>query len=256
MLYKYMSIKSKSFSGVLENFEVYFASCSRLNDPFEGIPYYSLPNKREIKQYLVMRGVKRGRYGNYIARAEMHFKESQNFFNSNREYRDGTGVLCLTPYNNNLLMWSHYGDEHKGICLGFDIDRPFDSVFGAGYNVEYSDNYPEIPVIRMEELMLGQYSEDKNINKFEDIATRQVYTKATCWEYEQEIRFVRTPFSYGVGPMSFPAEKLKQLILGCKIAEGDKVKAIEIVKKNFPHAEILQSVMSQTQYKIVFEKIG
>jgi len=30
------------------------------------------------------------------------------------------GVLCFSRRWNNILMWSHYADGHKGICLGFD----------------------------------------------------------------------------------------------------------------------------------------
>jgi len=31
------------------------------------------------------------------------------------------GVLCFSRSWNNVLMWSHYADRHKGICLGFDV---------------------------------------------------------------------------------------------------------------------------------------
>ncbi len=31
------------------------------------------------------------------------------------------GVLCFSRCWNNILMWSHYGDRHKGICRGFDV---------------------------------------------------------------------------------------------------------------------------------------
>jgi hypothetical protein len=31
------------------------------------------------------------------------------------------GVLCFSQDWQNPLLWSHYGDKHKGICLGLDI---------------------------------------------------------------------------------------------------------------------------------------
>jgi len=31
------------------------------------------------------------------------------------------GLLCFSESWRNPLMWSHYGDRHKGICLGFDV---------------------------------------------------------------------------------------------------------------------------------------
>lgn len=30
-------------------------------------------------------------------------------------------ALCFSRSWNNILMWSHYGERHKGICLGFDV---------------------------------------------------------------------------------------------------------------------------------------
>lgn len=31
------------------------------------------------------------------------------------------GILCFSENWNSSLMWAHYGDKHKGICLGFEI---------------------------------------------------------------------------------------------------------------------------------------
>jgi hypothetical protein len=32
------------------------------------------------------------------------------------------GVLCFSKHWHNPVLWSHYADKHRGICLGFDID--------------------------------------------------------------------------------------------------------------------------------------
>ena len=37
--------------------------------------------------------------------------------NLNEEF----GLLCFTEGWHDPLMWSHYGDRHKGMCLGFDV---------------------------------------------------------------------------------------------------------------------------------------
>jgi hypothetical protein len=31
------------------------------------------------------------------------------------------GVLCFSRSCSDILMSSHYGDKHRGICLGFDV---------------------------------------------------------------------------------------------------------------------------------------
>ncbi|MCX6543487.1 MAG: DUF2971 domain-containing protein [Acidobacteria bacterium] len=33
------------------------------------------------------------------------------------------GALCFCRSWNNALLWAHYADKHRGICLGFDVTR-------------------------------------------------------------------------------------------------------------------------------------
>jgi len=35
------------------------------------------------------------------------------------------GVMCLSKTNTNQLMWCHYSDSEKGICIGFDVEHYF-----------------------------------------------------------------------------------------------------------------------------------
>jgi hypothetical protein len=42
--------------------------------------------------------------------------------NTKRDIVERHGVLCFSRSWNNILMWSHYGDRHRGICLGFDVN--------------------------------------------------------------------------------------------------------------------------------------
>ena len=55
---------------------------------------------------------------------------------SDRNYRRGlhqvkaklsqdNGLLCFTKSWNNPVLWGHYADKHRGICLGFDIPNEF-----------------------------------------------------------------------------------------------------------------------------------
>jgi len=33
-----------------------------------------------------------------------------------------TFVTCFSEVENNLLLWSHYADKHKGACIGFNTE--------------------------------------------------------------------------------------------------------------------------------------
>ena len=38
-----------------------------------------------------------------------------------REITKAYGLLCFCAQWHNPLLWSHYADRHRGICLGFDV---------------------------------------------------------------------------------------------------------------------------------------
>src|ERR1700681_4254027 len=54
----------------------------------------------------------RGRGKREARKVLRQFKESQD---------DETGVLCFSRSWSNPVLWSHYADKHKGVCLGFDV---------------------------------------------------------------------------------------------------------------------------------------
>src|SRR5262245_59683864 len=43
------------------------------------------------------------------------------FSESMRQWSEMFGVICFSQSSANPLLWSHYGDRHRGMCLGFDL---------------------------------------------------------------------------------------------------------------------------------------
>jgi hypothetical protein len=39
------------------------------------------------------------------------------------QFDDTNGLLCFSADWTDPVLWSHYGDKHRGICLGFDVER-------------------------------------------------------------------------------------------------------------------------------------
>jgi hypothetical protein len=84
------------------------------------------------------------------------------------------GVICFCKDWNNPLMWGHYGDKHKGMCLGFDIDDK---------HIKEVNYFPKL------------MSLDIDMNKefgglTEEIVEKLMCTKYKGWEYENEVRVV------------------------------------------------------------------
>ena len=71
------------------------------------------------------------------------------------------------------MQWSHYADNHKGICLGFDVP---DSHLE---HVEYSSKRL---IQKKQEFLSGKSIEQGNVPRY-------FRTKFSHWRYEQEVRW-------------------------------------------------------------------
>lgn len=120
-------------------------------------------------------------------------------------FRQTAAILCFSRNWDNLLLWSHYGASHAGICMGFDIP---DGDPGANYDTD---------VLYQPSLLQIRRPEDVNF----DLANRLLRTKHESWSYEQEVRvFVQLndpPDAMGLRWIDFgPNLELKEVIIGAQ----------------------------------------
>lgn len=102
-------------------------------------------------------------------------KEIQRVIDDNKN----SGVVCLSEVNDSILMWSHYAQNHTGICIEFD--RTPDNPLGDPEictPVEYSSKYP---VIDFGKMLLNRDGQTLNL---------MMRYKADCWAYEKEWRVI------------------------------------------------------------------
>ena len=141
MLYRYTSMSLNAISSIFEE-SVYMLPASKMNDVFEAAPFgeCSPPNinAREINR----------------CQEELYLK-------------------AFTYSQNNILMWSHYGDSNKGICIGYDFREASNDVVQHLYPVQYSNT---------------RFSDSiaQNIASHPFLCLR----KSKCWEYEKEFRLI------------------------------------------------------------------
>lgn len=87
----------------------------------------------------------------------------------------GNGVCCFSESVDDLLMWGHYADSHRGFCLEFDTTvEPF-SIPNKLKRVTYCNSFP---ALNTASILNGDYSQ---LIEF-------LVTKACCWSYEREWR--------------------------------------------------------------------
>lgn len=174
ILYKYLDITGAKC--MIGNQDLQFTNASQLNDPFDCHPkLFDYSNVPESK----LQG--------WIPEEWWKDKEENDALNSRNE----TWLCSLSKVNDSLLMWSHYCYNHKGVCIGLNLDKVMESVppmFGTIYFKPFvlDVNYQEI----IERPSAYCPSADR--------LRYQWITKAKEWEYEQEVRLVmpRPSFAY------------------------------------------------------------
>lgn len=106
----------------------------------------------------------------------------EDFFQQIAEYAsdegfDDTGIISFTESYNNLLMWSHYADEHKGIVVEFDyhiLNTHFNKVIGLSSSLERV-------LYNRERHEILPHATSPKIN---------LLTKSDDWIYEKEHRVI------------------------------------------------------------------
>jgi hypothetical protein len=113
------------------------------------------------------------------------------------------GILCMSTTWQEPLLWAHYADKHKGICLGFEVNAE------EWREVHYKAERPALAhygAVDPSELT-GQEFDEINVTKFR------------AWAYEREYRRfaeLRNP-DLVTGLHFHPFEEtmqLKQVIVG------------------------------------------
>jgi hypothetical protein len=139
---------------------------------------------------------------------------------------DKSGILCLCEEAKDILMWSHYADSHKGICLQFEVLA--DSPFGLATSVIYADTYPPLNIsMDLHEVAIGLFR-----------------TKSCHWRYEREWRI----FSNAAGFKSFPKECLSGVILGCQISPANEFLIKEWLSERSSPATLYRAVKSKDKF--------
>ncbi|WP_232474446.1 DUF2971 domain-containing protein [Brachyspira pilosicoli] len=90
-------------------------------------------------------------------------------------------VACLTTHNDNTLMWSHYSDKHKGICIEYDISQLQNNNNFILKKIDY--NLSMLLFDLKNEILLDN---NKSIKSIIDLFT----VKSKEWEYEDEYRIL------------------------------------------------------------------
>lgn len=135
----------------------------------------------------------------------------------NSKIKSSLKISCFTEVKDSLLMWSHYANSHKGICIEYNFRQlPADDLRKhALYPVNYSEKF------------LDATSLMKDIHTAPLIALLASLYKSPEWAYEKEWRLI-IPGEIMPTDSPFKVPKPVSIYLGSKIGKSERENVIEL----------------------------
>ncbi|MCK4980534.1 MAG: DUF2971 domain-containing protein [Candidatus Delongbacteria bacterium] len=223
-IYKFYKI-NKNLENCLKEKYLWCSSPNSFNDPFDTM--YN-KNSHVHKDQII---------GSDDIWVKQEFSEIFNSFAKNQR------ISCFSDLNSietkEILMWSHYGDNHKGLCLKFDLLNMLE-YWNDNYpwiffhKVIYEINFPEIPI---------EYMGNGKVEATVDF----LRTKSLDWKYEQEYRVFHSE-----NKLPYPKDSLIETRFGCLTTKND-IKKIKKISDS--HLRFIKANKSITSFKLEYEEI-
>ncbi|OWQ98252.1 DUF2971 domain-containing protein [Sphingopyxis witflariensis] len=242
-LYKYRNLLGEfgraSIEQAISGNKLFWQSPSSFNDPFDSLPVlYFGDNESQRKQF-------RGRaaaavYGGPRVERRKREREMRAVppLQMEKALRDqwpqwlrDSAATCFSEVPDHPLMWGHYADSHKGVCLIFD-EIANDKIQWFGFPVEYKEERPRV-----------------NLTKFNnpEIMMSALFHKSAHWSYEREHRMIE--WAKPPGYRAFPPQALVGIILGASISDDDEAFVRGLLAKR-PALEVYRTAIDAVEFKL------
>ena len=207
-LYKYVTFKD--LKRILDG-SIRFTQPGAFNDPFEMVPELHVPEGFGSKEIDIRFSVTAPRREPIVGALDDDFASDYCSDQNSRRILDSLnqsiGILCLSKNGSSLLMWSHYADSYSGAVVKFDETHEFVS---GHFDVKYSERRPKVDI--------ASYTDVD-----EPVPIAELCVKAKEWEYEKEVRVVRSladckcvgaPSGFPIYVMDIPPDCIESVTLG------------------------------------------
>lgn len=204
-LYRYRSLDGERHDREIDSMQQQYLWCgilSAMNDPMEG-------------QFIRSR---RAAYNQIV-----------------RDQKSQIGICSFSETPDNVLMWAHYADQFRGICIEYNFELLREDIeAGTFVRVQYADKLTRLSAFR---------------EPFE-AARSLLQRKSGLWVYEREWRLL----TEGVGRMSYVhlgrvRQPITRIFVGSKAAPG----LTQALQRALPDVDVYR--MRISGYQIEFPGI-
>lgn len=193
-------------------------------------------------------------------RREIRIKEVNAWW---RNVVKATTVFCVAEEKDNLLMWAHYANDHRGVVLEFECLSELDNPLCAARKVKYVEKPPVFGELdEYVKCYTGQIPPLEHDTLYYDL----MLSKSRHWAYEKEWRVFIPP--YDMENPTIPREangneilfelvrlypqELSAVYFGCRIDPKDRKKIEECLVGDLRHAKCYYAIRNERQYRLDF----
>ncbi len=235
--FKYRVINKNLLDSLIKS-RFYFAKPELLNDPFD----CNIDILRVVKHAIE-------KADNTLEKKLIKFYNDYVMIERFRNNINELGIGSFPLNSDETLMWSHYGDDHKGVCIRYDFPMSFlendEEITGAS-KVEYLEN-------RVSEWISNNISlfESNNFSFVTKLLTIVLTSKAPVWGYEEEFRIIRPV----AGLYNIPRSSLTNIVFGLQTSKEDKQLITSIANKYYDNIKFSRVVRNSNDFGIEIEII-
>ena len=222
-LYKYTPHNAEYKYDIITKPQLWFSKVENFNDPIDSqLDYSQQYTSDEILQYWKNFLKNKPNHQQSIDEILQKWGENSSFIEQqNRVYlqqKSQMGVLCFSVNPKNILMWSHYANNHKGIVYEFKANLFTHAKTTSFQAFPFKIEYPCSKGYQL--LSYTKTGEERN-KQF----VKELTIKSPEWAYEEEYRMIDLENS---GNKKFNHTSLNSIIFGARtsIDEIDAIKCL------------------------------
>jgi hypothetical protein len=223
-LYKYYSVNGRNLVALI-NRQFWASKPRSFNDP------YDTPVRwMKVQSSIAMRTSpdNSGR----LVRLSSERQPTRNFTEEEIAQVESMGVISFSSKNDEMLLWSHYADQHKGYALEFEVTEKLNKLNNpCFFKVQYD---PAEYIHHHERYRYATQFKDK------------------AWEYESEYRYLLDEgdqlYSWDINGGAF--SDFTGIIFGHRMPESDRRALMKIVESINPEISFHLAALSKEEFKL------
>lgn len=167
-----------------------------------------------------------------------------------RKILRGFRIASFSEANDSAMMWAHYADAHRGMCLEFTKPRDPSNVFSLAEKVQYVEALPEL--VSLEEW--GDFTCGLGGPDLFKFIMSCLTHKGQDWSYEREWRVVLPQVVSDDLRFNLPFAKqeLTAVYLGLRAQDVDLYRLEAIREHRDTKFKIFRAKKNEAQFKLDF----